>query len=305
MSETKSNLVEIFKFMLTSIVNWIKKNKLSTFLIFIVLFLILKNKIPIVYPFAFKEQNSYPKAEKLAIGGAVPESFYFQPSQPTESQNRLITKESYLSLVVKNVSSTQKKILEKTEKMGGFMVQSYFDNPQEAASATITVRVPAKKLDQALAEFKKLAVKVVSENLSGTDVTEEYTDIEARLKTLYKTKTKFEEIMEKASKVSEILEVQRELIDLQQQIDALVGQKKYLEKKAQLTKITIYLSTDELSLPYAPPESWRPQVVFKEAVRSLILTLRKIANLLIWIFVYLPIILPLIIVYYFWKKKKK
>lgn len=291
--------------MLTSIVNWIKKNKLSTFLIFIILFLILKNKIPIVSPFAFKEQNSYPKAEKLAIGGAVPESFSFQPSQPIESQNRLIIKESYLSLVVKNVFDTQKKILEKTEKMGGFMVQSYFDNPQEAASATITIRVPAKKLDQALNDFKKLAVKVVSENLSGSDVTEEYTDIEARLTTLYKTKTKFEEIMEKANRVQDILEVQRELINLQGQIDALVGQKKYLEKSADLAKITIYLSTDELSLPYAPTESWRPQLVFKQAVRSLILTLRKIANLLIWVFVYLPIIIPLVAVYYFWKKKKK
>jgi len=41
-------VVEIFKFMLTSIVNWIKKNKLTTFLILIILFLILKNKIPIV-----------------------------------------------------------------------------------------------------------------------------------------------------------------------------------------------------------------------------------------------------------------
>jgi hypothetical protein len=298
-------VVEIFKFMLTSIVNWIKKNKLSTFLIFIILFLILKNKIPIVSPFAFKEQNSYPKAEKLAIGGAVPESFSFQPSQPIESQNRLIIKESYLSLVVKNVFDTQKKILEKTEKMGGFMVQSYFDNPQEAASATITIRVPAKKLDQALNDFKKLAVKVVSQNLSGSDVTEEYTDIEARLTTLYKTKTKFEEIMEKANRVQDILEVQRELINLQGQIDALVGQKKYLEKSADLAKITIYLSTDELSLPYAPTESWRPQLVFKQAVRSLILTLRKIANLLIWVFVYLPIIIPLVAVYYFWKKKKK
>jgi hypothetical protein len=304
MSETKSDVVEIFKFMLTSIVNWIKKNKLSTFLIFIILFLILKNKIPIVSPFAFKEQNSYPKAEKLAIGGAVPESFSFQPSQPTESQNRLIIKESYLSLVVKNVFDTQKKILEKTQKLGGFMVQSYFDNPQEAASATITIRVPAKKLDQALNDFKKLAVKVVSQNLSGSDVTEEYTDIEARLTTLYKTKTKFEEIMEKANRVQDILEVQRELINLQGQIDALVGQKKYLEKSADLAKITIYLSTDELSLPYAPTESWQPQLVFKQAVRSLILTLRKIANLLIWVFVYLPIIIPLVAVYYFWKKKR-
>ena len=291
--------------MLTSIVNWIKKNKLSTFLIFIILFLILKNKIPIVSPFAFKEQNSYPKAEKLAIGGAVPESFSFQPSQPTESQNRLIIKESYLSLVVKNVSYTQKKILEKTEKLGGFMVQSYFDNPQEAASATITIRVPAKKLDQALNDFKKLAVKVVSENISGTDVTEEYTDIEARLNTLYKTKTKFEEIMEKANRVQDILEVQRELINLQGQIDALVGQKKYLEKSADLAKITIYLSTDELSLPYAPAESWRPQLVFKQAVRSLILTLRKIATVLIWAFVYSPILILFFFGIYFWKKIKR
>jgi len=207
--------------------------------------------------------------------------------------------------VIKNVFSTQKKILEKTEKMGGFMVQSYFDNPQEAASATITIRIPAKKLDQALTEFKKLAVKVVSENLSGTDVTEEYTDIEARLKTLYKTKTKFEEIMEKASRIQDILEVQRELINLQEQIDALVGQKQYLEKSAALAKITIYLSTDELTLPYAPTDNWSPKLVFKQAVRSLILFLRKIATVLIWAFVYLPIIIPLVVVYYFWKKKQQ
>jgi hypothetical protein len=184
------------------------------------------------------------------------------------------------------------------------MVQSYFDNPQEAASATITVRIPAKKLDQALAEFKKLAVKVVSENLSGTDVTEEYTNIEARLATLYKTKTKFEEIMQKASRIQDILEVQRELINLQEQIDALVGQKQYLEKSAALAKITIYLSTDELSLPYAPTDNWSPKLVFKQAVRSLILVLRKIATVLIWAFVYLPLAFPLILIYYFWKKKR-
>jgi hypothetical protein len=297
-------VVKIFKFMLTSIVNWIKKNKLTTFLILIILFLLLKNKI-LNSPFILKEQSYYPKTEKFAIGGPTNESFSsFSSPPPTETQNRLITKESYLSLVVKNVSSTQKKILEKTEKMGGFMVQSYFDNPQEAASATITVRIPAKKLDQALAEFKKLAVKVVSENLSGTDVTEEYTNIEARLATLYKTKTKFEEIMQKASRIQDILEVQRELINLQGQIDALVGQKQYLEKSAALAKITIYLSTDELTLPYAPTDNWSPKLVFKQAVRSLILVLRKIATVLIWAFVYLPLAFPLILIYYFWKKKR-
>lgn len=205
-------------------------------------------------------------------------------------------------MVVKDVGKIQKEIIEKTQKLGGFMVQSYFDNPQEAASATITIRVPAKKLDQALNDFKKLAVKVVSENLSGSDVTEEYTDIEARLNTLYKTKTKFEEIMEKASRIQDILEVQRELINLQGQIDALVGQKQYLEKSAALAKITIYLSTDELTLPYAPTDNWSPKLVFKKAVRSLISTLRKIITFFIWVVVYLPIIIILFFGIYFIKK---
>jgi len=84
------------------------------------------------------------------------------------------------------------------------MVQSYLDYSQEAPTATLTVRLPAKQLHQALDEFKKLAAKVVSENLSGVDVTQEYTDIEERLKTLYKTKTKLEEIMAKAIKVKVI-----------------------------------------------------------------------------------------------------
>jgi len=294
--------------MISIFFNWIKKNKLTTILFVVIIFLIVKNKITPYHPITSKQFDYYPAPQKLQIGGGGPtQDFYSTESMPavTNWQDRLVIKESYLSLVVKDVIQAQKQIIEKAQKLGGFMVQSYIDNPNEAASATITIRLPAKKLEKALDDFKKLAVKVVSENLSGTDVTEEYTDIESRLKTLYKTKAKFEEMMEKTTKVPEILEVQRELINLQQQIDTLVGQKKYLEKSAQLSKITIYLSTDELSLPYAPSDSWRPEVVFKEAVRSLVLTLRKIATVLIWSIVYLPILIPIILALYFWKIRKK
>jgi len=291
--------------MITYVVNWLKKNKLATILILIIAYLILKNNFP--SPFVFKEPKYYPQQEKLSIGGAGQTNDFpietVSQSVPNP-QKQLIIKESYLSLVVKDVEKARKKIIEDTQKLGGFMVQSNLDNPQEAPTATIIIRIPEKKLNRALNTFKELAVKVVSENLSGTDVTEEYTDIEARLNTLYKTKEKLEEMMEKTTKVPEILEVQRELINLQQQIDALVGQKKYFEKSTQLSKITIYLSTDELSLPYNPTDDWRPKVVFKQAVRSLILTLRKIANVIIWIFVYLPIIIPIVIIYYFWKNKR-
>jgi len=109
------------------------------------------------------------------------------------------------------------------------------------------------------------------------------------LETLYKTKAKFEEILDKADKVQDILQVQRELTNLQAKIDQLKGRKQYLEKTARLAKVTVYLSTDEWALPYQPAEAFRPQVIFKQAVRSLIKTLRGVAKLLIWIVVYLPV----------------
>ncbi|KPJ70501.1 hypothetical protein AMJ51_01675 [Microgenomates bacterium DG_75] len=118
-------------------------------------------------------------------------------------------------------------------------------SPEEAPFATVIVRVPADNFRATLDFFRSLAVKVTSERILGTDVTDEYVDIEARLATLEKTKVKFEEIMEKATEVQDILNVQREIIRLQDQIDALKGRQKYLEQTAKLAKITAYLSTDE------------------------------------------------------------
>jgi len=294
---------------LALITTWIRKNKLAIFLILIIILLLfLRNKVQ--NPSSLlKEQAYYPKSEKFPIDKGLEESFSSSQPPPSLSSdvipNRMITKESFLSLVVKNVSDAQKKILKETKKLGGFVVQSYFNNPQEIASATITVRIPVKKLDQALTEFKKLAVKVVSESLLDSDITKEYNDIEARLNTLYKTKFKLEEIIKKASRISEILEAQRELTNIQQEIDTLIGQKQYLEKNAAFAKITIYLSTDELTLPYTPIDNWSPKLVFKQAVRSLVLFLRKIVTFLIWLFVYLPLIIPLILITYRLLKKKK
>ena len=148
-------------------------------------------------------------------------------------------------------------------------------------------------------------MKVTGENLVGKDVTDQYVDIEARIATHQKTKVKFEAILEKATTVSEILQVQRELISIQSQIDALEGQKKSLEQNANLSKVTLYLSTDELALPYTPDKAFRPQVVFKQAVRSLLGSLRSGANALIWVGVYSVIWVPVLVIIYIVRRKKK
>lgn len=295
-----------------SIINWIKKNKLTALLIVIIFFLLLKNKFPRPYrETSIPQRLDYGYASKTlpAFGGSgeIASNIIPPPQEApptTDIKNRLVIKESYLSLLVENVLSVQKQIIKKAEGLGGYMVNSNLDNPQEQASATVIVRIPSEKLEQALEYFRSLSVKVISENLQGQDVSDQYVDIEAKLQTLYKTKAKFEEIMEKATQIADILNIQREIINLQSQIDSFKGQKQYLEQSAKLAKLTVYLSTDELALPYAPSEAWRPKVIFKQAVRSLIGNLRRLGTVLIWVAVYSVVWIPVgIIVFVILRKK--
>lgn len=224
---------------------------------------------------------------------------------PSEREKRLVVEESSMSLVVLKVQETAEQIIDRAKQVGGFMVSSSLTHPEEAPFATVVIRVPAERFRETLAYFRTLAAKVSSEKILGTDVTDEYVDIEARLATLERTKAKFELIMDQATTVDQTLKVQREIINLQDQIDALKGRSKYLEQTARVAKITVYLSSDELALPYAPAKPFRPQIIFKLAVRSLILTLRGVATRLIWIAVYSVIWLPILLIILFVRRRRR
>jgi hypothetical protein len=139
----------------------------------------------------------------------------------------------------------------------------------------------------------------------GTDVTEQYEDLDRRIETLEATRAKFEEILEKAVTVDEIIRINQEIINIDSQIDQATGQKTALSDNARLTKVTVFLSTDELALPYTPDEAFRPGVIFKKAVRSLLNAVQNGAELLIWIGVYSVIWVPVVIIIYLLRRRKK
>jgi len=286
--------------------SWIKNNKLASVLL-AVMFLLLVN--------SYLNKPAGPILPRVGIGGlektgsSSPSfgSLVREEVAPSASEKRLVIKTSNLSLVVKNVQEVSRQIIGKSKELGGFMVENSLTKPEESPFGTVVVRIPSEKTNEALDYFRSLALKISSERILGRDVTDQYEDIEEKLATLEKTKVKFEEILTKAEEVNDVLQVQRELISLQQQIDNLKGRQKYLEKSAALTKITVYLSSDELALPYQPQGAFRPKVIFKQAVRSLLKTMRGLAGLLIWLGVYLPVwggILLIVFIVKRFKKKK-
>ena len=294
------------------LISWIKSHGFVTLLILVVVFLVFKDNLSTVSlrkstttSVSPIEDFSTSVSKGQSEDGSQGFSSETSPRPSQDSSSRVVIKNSNLSLLVKDVRKAGDQALEFAKSKGGFMVATSYNRPDESPFATITVRIPTKDLDEALTFFRSLAIKVTSENLVGDDVTEEFTDIKARIATLEKTKIKFESILEKASSVQETLTVQREIINIQEQIDALTGQKKALEQNAALTKITLFLSTDELALPYAPDKTFRPNVVFKQAVRSLLSSLRVAGEAVIWVGVYGVIWVPALGVYFIYRRWKR
>ena len=232
---------------------------------------------------------SYPSSD-MAIsngkyGGIVREV------PPVESSQRMVIQDTNMSMLVKDVSESIKGIEKIAVDMGGFMVDKSLTKPEGAASGHISLRVPTEKREDSLDKIRTIGVRVVSEKVFGNDVTDQYVDAEARIANLERVKTKMEVILDQAVKVQDLMEVQMQINNIQEQIDGLKGQQKYLEQTSKLTRISVSLSTDELALPYAPDSVWRPMVVFKTAVRSMIGALRSVADVIIWGVVYLPVML--------------
>ncbi len=300
------------------VVNWIKNNKLSSVLLLGIVILYLTAQVGFFAPrYQYGDYSASGEDFGFSVGSVKPEMGRSLPSilpipdqgiPPSDSPLRMVVAQTDLSLVVNDVRQAADAIAQKTETIGGFMVSRSLSQPEEAPYGYISLRVPAEKAEEAIGHFRGLAIKVVSENVSADDVTDQYEDIDKKLTTLEQTKLRLEEIMDQATEINDILSAQREIINLQNQIDSLIGRQEYLEKTAQFSLITIHLSTDELALPYQPTETFRPLVIFRQALRSMILTMRDFAGALIWLGVYgaiwIPVILAFIIFKYFYKKKK-
>lgn len=231
--------------------------------------------------------------------------------QVQESQVRMVIKNASLSIVVEEPGTSIETISKMASDLGGFVVSSNLFRTQtanglEVPQASITIRVPAEKLDQALAAIKSGAGEVLSENVSGQDVTQEYTDLESRLRNLEQAEDQLTKIMEQAYETEDVLVVYNRLVEVQGQIELIKGQMKYFEQSAALSAISINIQANEAVQPLKIG-NWQPVGVAKRAIQALINTLQFLADLLIWVALY---ILPIALILFFpvrwlWRWLKK
>ncbi len=155
------------------------------------------------------------------------------------AQNRIIVRTVNLNLEVQDVANAIDVISESVQQSGGWVVNS---DRSSTHYGFISVRVPAGELDSSLEWMRDVGVDVLSESSTSTDVTDEYYDLRSRVKSLQATETALLKLLDKAEKVEDALEVQRELARLQVEIEAHLGRIKLLEETAAFSLVHIALN---------------------------------------------------------------
>ena len=157
--------------------------------------------------------------------------------------------------------------------------------------ANVNLRVDSARLDDALARLRALAIEVRNENISGDDVSAEFSDLGAQLANLESAAAQLQKIMDQAAKTEDVLNVFKTLTEMRGQIDQIKGRMKFLSQSAALSSISLELIPDAAAKPVEPPV-WRPLGTINRAVEALMRSTRTLIDAAIYFGIaVLPILL--------------
>lgn len=166
-----------------------------------------------------------------------------------DTAERLVIRTGSLDLIVPDVEQALEQVQALAEEMGGYVVSLSTYQYEEGLQASITIRVPADSFDRAMDRLKNLATTVRQESVSGQDVTEEYVDLESRLRHLRAKEKQLLEFLDQAEDTEAVLAVYEHLSATQQEIEQVTGRMQYLENQAALATITVSMIPDVLAQP--------------------------------------------------------
>lgn len=224
------------------------------------------------------------------------------------AENQMVIMNANLTIAVVDPGKSMADIQQMAADLGGFTVNSNLYKSQTSAGvevpeAYISIRIPADKLNSTIEKIKALTddpkLYVLSENISGEDVTQTYTDLKSRLKNLEEADAQLTKFYESATKTEDVLAIYNQKMSVTEQIEVLKGQIQYYEQASAKSLITVQLKAKETVAPLTVA-GWQPVGVARNAVQALINALRGIANVLIWFVLFLlPILLVIGVPLYF------
>ena len=201
-----------------------------------------------------------------------------------------------MDLEVRDVPSALRAARDAIVAVGGYVGASTTKNEGGQPTAEITYRIPADRWETALDTLRSLnglTTKVVAEHTEAVEVTGQVVDLEARVRNLRASEVALQGIAEKATKVTDVLEVQARLTEVRGQIEQLTAQLKDLNDRAGYATLAVRFNVPVVAVD-AAARRWEPKAAVDEAAATMLAILQNIVTAGIWFaIVWLPILVVL------------
>jgi hypothetical protein len=230
---------------------------------------------------------------QVGAGGARPGASAALGNQLIADQ-RSIVKTGEVTLEVENVSNALSRVRAMAIELGGYVGGAQAGTLND--SATVTLRIPAARFDDAFSRLHEIAAKVLVESTREEDVTSTVVDMQARLKNLQASAAQYRVLVGRASSIDDILAVQSRLDEVQGQMEQITAQLKALTNQADLSTLTVTLQPRAQPIKEAST-AWDPAEIAGSAVSALLQMGQAIATLAIWLgIVGLPVAIVLMVI---------
>ncbi|OAB39987.1 hypothetical protein PMSD_02740 [Paenibacillus macquariensis subsp. defensor] len=224
----------------------------------------------------------------------------FNSPSTAEGLNKKLIYTANLVMRVKDYSVSQSEVRNLVSLSGGYIVEFTEDQSTQEVGGTFVLKVPANGFSSLLNKIEKLKHESLQQSMQGQDVSEEYVDLESRLKVKEVMEKQYTAFMEKATKTNDLVAFANELGKIQEDIEQTKGRMRYINNNVSYSTITIRLFQQEGVVdPALIKEEKAP--LFERANDALKGTITALTILFQWLVVILfgasPILLFVIIVW--------
>ena len=260
----------------------------------------LDNSLSLGYSYGDYYTPSYDEL----LGSDMAKSSVSEDYTTQENSDDRIMKTGNVSVEVKDIPESLKSVRTLVSQYGGKIVSETDSGDGRNRNVYMNIKVDEDKYAEVYNELKELDGKLISSSSNEEDVTQEYVDLQARLKNLQNTEKQLTEILNTAETVEDTLAVYTQLSNIRGQIESLQANIKYLDEKTDYSTISLTISQSLTGIS-VDEDKWEPVGILKEAVSALVSFVKGLGSVAIWVVVFSPVVVIPVFVFVTLKKKLK
>lgn len=221
-------------------------------------------------------------AEVLIVEDAAWTDRSFEAVSASTVDGALIVRTANLQLEVPDVAGVLREAREAISGLGGYVSGSDEWDQGEERWASVAYRVPVERFEDAIDVLRRLASRVVRESTQSAEVTAAIVDMDARLTNLRASEAALVAIMERATRIDDVLAVQLRLEDVRGQVERLEAQRADLADQAALSTLSVTWLTPVAAVT-AAQAGWDPGRQLDAALAQTLAVLQGLAGVAIWL----------------------